>query len=500
MAHKRNYITDNGVCQLLDKSKYLNNDGYINNGNGTITTKSIPQDYMRFYDDFDIDGSVPTPKELSIAYRTYGHKVLILDSGNNSPDGGLKWEINSTALNAGASFAGQGEIFTNNKLPLKDIIRSYFYIVNPSGYAFTCAPQLFDLTEMFGAGNEPTTVAEFKTKYPDELYSYNRLVSTCCKKMIKVANVCQLLDKSKYPATTTKDGVTFTNNDDGTITVNGTATTAVVVAQIDLLRFNPTVNHIYLCLGCPSGGGRSRYRLEAAIYDNSNHWKAAFSDTGNGGISSNLEEDRYITIRIQIYDGYTANNLVFKPQLFDLTEMYGAGNEPTTVSEFKTKFPDELYPYQPYCFAPITSTNYIGKTKNLFDNVIVSANCQVSFSTSRAIATQINADNATSRTFKIAAYNGSSYEMLSWKTDAFALGKIIRTFTTPETTGYKFIIIGLNGVKIDTTCQCNINLKPSTTYTFSCNFTNITQGSISWTDMQLEEGSTATPYVPYEYV
>ena len=161
------------VCQLLDKSKYLNNDGYINNGNGTITTKSTPKNYMRFYDDFDIDGSVPTPKELSIAYRTYGHKVLILDSGNNSPDGGLKWEINSTALNAGASFAGQGEIFTNNKLPLKDIIRSYFYIVNPSGYAFTCAPQLFDLTEMFGAGNEPTTVAEFREKFPDELYLYS---------------------------------------------------------------------------------------------------------------------------------------------------------------------------------------------------------------------------------------------------------------------------------------------------------------------------------------
>ena len=161
------------VCQLLDKSKYLNNDGYINNGNGTITTKSTPENYMRFYDDFDIDGSVPTSKELSIAYRTYGHKVLILDSGNNSPDGGVKWEINSTAANAGATFAGQGEIFTNNKLPLKDITRSYFYIVNPSGYTFTCGPQLFDLTEMFGAGNEPTTVAEFREKFPDDLYPYS---------------------------------------------------------------------------------------------------------------------------------------------------------------------------------------------------------------------------------------------------------------------------------------------------------------------------------------
>lgn len=192
MAYKRELIINNGsltsykkllkvsdVCQLLDKSKYLNNDGYINNGDGTITTKSIPQNFMRIYNDFDINDTASIPKELSIAYRTYGHKLLILDSGNNSPgtswknSGGLIWEINSTRANAGGSYSGQGEIFTNNKLPLKDITRSYFYIVNPSGYTFTCAPQLFDLTEMYGAGHEPATVAEFKAKFPNELYDYS---------------------------------------------------------------------------------------------------------------------------------------------------------------------------------------------------------------------------------------------------------------------------------------------------------------------------------------
>jgi len=33
--------------------------------------------------------------------------------------------------------------------------------------------QAFDLTAMFGAGNEPTTVAEFKAKYPLDYYAYN---------------------------------------------------------------------------------------------------------------------------------------------------------------------------------------------------------------------------------------------------------------------------------------------------------------------------------------
>lgn len=44
------------------------------------------------------------------------------------------------------------------------------------------------------------------------------------KTLKKVSDYCQLLDKSKYPATQTINGVTFTNNGDGTITANGTAT------------------------------------------------------------------------------------------------------------------------------------------------------------------------------------------------------------------------------------------------------------------------------------
>lgn len=33
------------------------------------------------------------------------------------------------------------------------------------------------------------------------------------------------------------------------------------------------------------------------------------------------------------------------PQIIDLTDWYGAGNEPTTVEEFKATFPNKYYPY-----------------------------------------------------------------------------------------------------------------------------------------------------------
>lgn len=183
---------------------------------------------------------------------------------------------------------------------------------------------------------------------------------TSYKKLLKVSDICQLLDKSKYPATTTINGVTFTNNGDGTITVNGTATanaTFNLIYKADLLT---TIGRKYLLMGCPKGGnGSTTYFLR---YD-SDGGTAAY-DTGNGVIFKKTSE-RNAYINIRTHTSYTANNLVFKPQLFDLTEMYGAGNEPTTVDEFKAKFPNELYDYSPRCWVTSYKTALVvndGKT------------------------------------------------------------------------------------------------------------------------------------------
>ena len=37
--------------------------------------------------------------------------------------------------------------------------------------------------------------------------------------------------------------------------------------------------------------------------------------------------------------------IVFKPQAYDLTLMFGAGNEPKTAAEFTAMFPDAPYVY-----------------------------------------------------------------------------------------------------------------------------------------------------------
>ena len=48
-----------------------------------------------------------------------------------------------------------------------------FSVLSTFTGTYECYPQLFDLTAMFGAGNEPTTVAEFEAMFPAAYYPYS---------------------------------------------------------------------------------------------------------------------------------------------------------------------------------------------------------------------------------------------------------------------------------------------------------------------------------------
>ena len=51
----------------------------------------------------------------------------------------------------------------------------------------------------------------------------------------------------------------------------------------------------------------------------------------------------YISIKIPV--GTTVDYVFSNPQIIDLTQMFGAGNEPDTVDEFRELYPDSYYPY-----------------------------------------------------------------------------------------------------------------------------------------------------------
>ena len=172
--------------------------------------------------------------------------------------------------------------------------------------------------------------------YKRELIVNDGKSLTSYKKLLKVSDVCQLVDTNGK--STTEKGVVCTNNGDGTWTLNGVNETG----EISYLNF--------------ANLGKNRFAgsiyLASPMYYNGYVVDCNY-DTNNGLVFYKLEVGK-------VYD-----NLVLKPQLFDLTEMYGAGNEPKTVEEFRTKFPNDLYDYSPRCWVKSYKTELVvnnGKT------------------------------------------------------------------------------------------------------------------------------------------
>ena len=117
--------------------------------------------------------------------------------------------------------------------------------------------------------------------------------------------------------TTTQNGVTCTNNGDGTYTLKGTASeTAYFRIQGINELARRTTNKTYKLVGCPTGGINKydlRYEVNGSIANGGG------KDFGDGVIIKNDKiNSTDITsaeIIIAVVKGTTANNLVFKPML-----------------------------------------------------------------------------------------------------------------------------------------------------------------------------------------
>ena len=215
-------------------------------------------------------------------------------------------------------------------------------------------PQFFNVSDIYGLGKEPATITDFNKDYPYSIYPYG-------KQEILTTKVSGIKIRAGYKNifnvfanTTTINGVTFTNNGDGSIIVNGTATDDIEQRIANGWHFMNVDRNNFKCLlkGCPTGGSTSTYSLK-------NGWNIAY-DYGNGNISLLTSViNKYINIPavVIIKQGTVCNNLVFKPQLINLTDTYGIGNEPKTVAQFQADFPnidDIPYPEQTISFAEQT--------------------------------------------------------------------------------------------------------------------------------------------------
>ena len=133
----------------------------------------------------------------------------------------------------------------------------------------------------------------------------------------------QLIDKSQFPATTTTpEGITFTNNGDGSFTVNGTASESVSLELCTLPNYCIDGHKYLVRFNENFVGSSSTAELGLYRFNLSNGTTHIYNDTV---IEKNSAQGSTPTkVNIVVRSGYTANNLKYTPQITDLTAMFGS--------------------------------------------------------------------------------------------------------------------------------------------------------------------------------
>ena len=315
-----------------------------------------------------------------------------------------------------------------------------------------------------------TTATEY---VPHELTSY--------KSIMKVSDVMQVVNKpvansgmSLIGKSITISGITCHYLEDGTgVTLTGTTSTSYAIFEFGIYK-KPIIGHKYLWFCQHSNAGdvinKAYIELKYIDKDGKDHW---FSGTEQVyTLSEYAEKFEFHPI---VKDNTTCNGFTFKPQLFDLTEMFGAGNEPKTVAEFKAKFPNDYYPYSPSCFVTSFDERMPCKTKNLI-------NSQQIYQISQHM-------NVTIWQGEVNYVCTFSYELAMFEPNNG--GAALFEFTYSNGT-YSYIA---HRDKYTVLSQITDSKKLTRIRLF--NWSDV-KGILS--NIQLEKGTTATDYVPYGYV
>lgn len=125
---------------------------------------------------------------------------------------------------------------------------------------------------------------------------------------------------------------------DKTLQISGTSTNVVFLRIVPVQT--AIIGHKYLFHSHASDTAElSNFN---GFYNNESETDKRFYEYGKGTIFTNA--DNAIEMRLRL-DADVTVNFQITPQLFDLTAMFGSGNEPTTVEEFEAMFPATYYPY-----------------------------------------------------------------------------------------------------------------------------------------------------------
>ena len=123
-----------------------------------------------------------------------------------------------------------------------------------------------------------------------------------------------------YPyddTTRTNKGITYTDNGDGTITANGTATAYSdfnCQSRTDTSTPFTLADGTYIINGCPEGGSSTTYRLLVGITQNGS-WKTIAADSGQGATFTYNSSMGNLGVVIAVYNGTTVEDVTFSPMI-----------------------------------------------------------------------------------------------------------------------------------------------------------------------------------------
>ena len=234
-----------------------------------------------------------------------------------------------------------------------------------------------------------------------------------------------------YPytdTTKTANGITFTDNGDGSVTANGTATADTGFMCQNFLNVSLPKGD-YTASGAPSGGSLTYYINFAFKHNSATAYDS--SDYGNGLHFSLPDGADKIYIFIRVKSGNTLNNVIFKPQL----EFGGVATE---YEPYKAPVI-----YQPNASGKVDIPLYSDATTLMADGAIITANYT---------------RNTTDVISKIEA-NSNPYKLIETITLTEATNLIERS-REPDGTAYGFskVLITVDTPKTDTAAQQNVRL------------------------------------------
>ena len=209
-------------------------------------------------------------------------------------------------------------------------------------------------------------------------------------------------------------------------------------------------------------------------------------------------------------------------KLFDLTKMFGAGNEPSTPEEFEAMFPEDYYEYNEGTLMSIPVNKVVEKGRNLFDCYEFSCSSIPNINAKRNITnnygTTISTTEPTDRLI-VTQNKADSSSKIDYRNGYFYIGirgmkhntKYILAFDFTPTKmliadpNMQMLVNGDGNNSSGVVAGFLLNVKKHVTIGFTYEMNNDRQtlelrnsgmsGIIE--NFQIEEGTTATAYSPY---